>query len=394
MLSRISFHVLYGRSFRTLCLLNYALMKRHDYDITVFFTKRGVTIMSALQTLLPQIRAEIREEFRTSSGPSDSGGNPPPVIIHTWLKRFNKQKPCSFEKATAPGLRKSTLNHLMCMSYTDVAQVANAARNYEILYERDDDDDERPDKRQRSGDRHQLTSQQSSHRSHGQNNDRHGSDRRGGSDNHRSSNNNYSGSNNMLNLKSIQSSSTHEHDPNTTARPTEKHVHAVKRIFRYLRGTVLQGLWYPKDSSVALTTFADADHAGCQDTRRSTSRSVQFLGERLISWSSKRQKSAAISSTEAEYIALTGCCAQILWMRSQLLDYGFGFNKIPITMATTIEQQVALDEALIPSTQRLRIGRSNFRLPSNIQSKESTLQVVYDVLRRCPFFKAFLVTAD
>nr|GFB70406.1 zinc finger, CCHC-type, retrotransposon Gag domain protein [Tanacetum cinerariifolium] len=78
------------------------------------------------------------------------------------------------------GLRRSTLNHLMCMSYTDVAQVANAARNYEILHERDDQDSERPDKRQRSGDRHQPTSQQSSHRSHGQNNDRHGSDRRGG----------------------------------------------------------------------------------------------------------------------------------------------------------------------------------------------------------------------
>nr|GEU46379.1 retrovirus-related Pol polyprotein from transposon TNT 1-94 [Tanacetum cinerariifolium] len=84
------------------------------------------------------------------------------------------------------------------------------------------------------------------------------------------------------------------------------------------------------DSSVALTSFADADHAGCQDTRRSTSGSLQFLGERLISWSSKRQKSAAISSTKAEYIALSGCCAQILWMRSQLIDYGLGFNKIPM----------------------------------------------------------------
>nr|GFA61957.1 hypothetical protein [Tanacetum cinerariifolium] len=63
-------------------------------------------------------------------------------------------------------------------------------------------------------------------------------------------------------------------------------------------------------------------------------------------------------------------------------------------MATTIEQQVAMDEALVPSTQRLRIGRSNLRLPLDIQSKESTLQLVYDVLRRCPFFKAFLVTAD
>nr|GFA60649.1 retrotransposon protein, putative, unclassified [Tanacetum cinerariifolium] len=86
----------------------------------------------------------------------------------------------------------------------------------------------------------------------------------------------------------------------------------------------------PMDSSVALTAFADADHAGCQDTRRSTSVSVKFLGERLISWSSKRQKSAVISSTEAEYIALSGCCAQILWMRSQLSDYGLVFNKIPM----------------------------------------------------------------
>nr|GFD13269.1 uncharacterized mitochondrial protein AtMg00810-like [Tanacetum cinerariifolium] len=78
--------------------------------------------------------------------------------------------------------------------------------------------------------------------------------------------------------------------------------------------TVHRGLWYLKDSSVALTAFTDADHAGCQDTDRSTSGNVQFLGERLISWSSKRQKSAAISSMEAEYIALSGCCAQILWM--------------------------------------------------------------------------------
>nr|GEY57172.1 integrase, catalytic region, zinc finger, CCHC-type, peptidase aspartic, catalytic [Tanacetum cinerariifolium] len=84
------------------------------------------------------------------------------------------------------------------------------------------------------------------------------------------------------------------------ARPTKKHVHAVKRVFRYLRGTVHRGLWYLKDSSVALTAFADADHAGCQDTRRSTSGSVQFMGERLIHWSLKRQKSATISSTKAE----------------------------------------------------------------------------------------------
>nr|GFB64835.1 hypothetical protein [Tanacetum cinerariifolium] len=63
-------------------------------------------------------------------------------------------------------------------------------------------------------------------------------------------------------------------------------------------------------------------------------------------------------------------------------------------MATTIEQQTALDESLVPSSQRLRIGRSNFRLPSDIQSKEATLQVVYDVLRNSPLFRAFQVTED
>ncbi|GKD63859.1 hypothetical protein Tco_1305967 [Tanacetum coccineum] len=52
-------------------------------------------------------------------------------------------------------------------------------------------------------------------------------------------------------------------------KPTKKHLHAIKRIFKYLRGTVNRGLWYPKDSSIALTTYVDADHAGCQDTRRS-----------------------------------------------------------------------------------------------------------------------------
>nr|GEU29986.1 putative reverse transcriptase domain-containing protein [Tanacetum cinerariifolium] len=69
---------------------------------------------------------------------------------------------------------------------------------------------------------------------------------------------------------------------------------------------------------------------GCQDTRRSTFGSMQFLGDRVVSWSSKRQKSDVISSMEAEYIALLGYYAQVLWMRSQLTDYGIGFNKIPM----------------------------------------------------------------
>nr|GEV45418.1 hypothetical protein [Tanacetum cinerariifolium] len=78
------------------------------------------------------------------------------------------------------------------------------------------------------------------------------------------------------------------------ASPTKKHLEALKRVFRYLRGTINWGLWYPKDTAMALTAYADADHA------------------------------------EAEYIAMSGCCAQILWMRSELTDYSFAFNKIPL----------------------------------------------------------------
>nr|GEW69049.1 uncharacterized mitochondrial protein AtMg00810-like [Tanacetum cinerariifolium] len=101
------------------------------------------------------------------------------------------------------------------------------------------------------------------------------------------------------------------------AKPTKKHLNAVKRIIRYLKGIINMGLWYSKDT-------------GCQDTRRSTSGSAQFLGDKLVSWSSKKKKSTTILSIEAEYIALSGCYAQILWTRSQLIDYGFQYNKIPL----------------------------------------------------------------
>lgn len=114
------------------------------------------------------------------------------------------------------------------------------------------------------------------------------------------------------------------------SKPTKKHLEAVKRIFKYLQGTIHMGLWYPKHNAMALTAYSDADHAGCQDTRRSTSGGAQFLSEKLVSWSSKKQMCTSISSTEAEYIAMSSWCAQILWMRSQLSDYGYDFNKIPM----------------------------------------------------------------
>nr|GEX39700.1 hypothetical protein [Tanacetum cinerariifolium] len=83
-------------------------------------------------------------------------------------------------------------------------------------------------------------------------------------------------------------------------------------------------------SSFDLTTFSNADHAGCIDTRKSTSRGIQFLGDKLVSWMSKKQNCTAMSSAEAEYVALSTSCAQVMWMRIQLQDYGFNYNKIPL----------------------------------------------------------------
>nr|GFB06879.1 uncharacterized mitochondrial protein AtMg00810-like [Tanacetum cinerariifolium] len=75
----------------------------------------------------------------------------------------------------------------------------------------------------------------------------------------------------------------------------------------------------------------DSDHAGCLDSRKSTSGGIQFLGgDKLVSWSSKKQDCTSMSFAEVEYVSLSACCAQVLWMRTQLTDYGFHFDKIPM----------------------------------------------------------------
>nr|GEU96212.1 retrovirus-related Pol polyprotein from transposon TNT 1-94 [Tanacetum cinerariifolium] len=86
------------------------------------------------------------------------------------------------------------------------------------------------------------------------------------------------------------------------AKPTEKHLTAVKRIFRYLKDTINIGLWYSKDTGFDLTAFSDSDHAGCLDSRKSTSGGIQFLGgDKLVSWSSKKQDCTSMSSAETDH---------------------------------------------------------------------------------------------
>ncbi|GJV28125.1 retrovirus-related pol polyprotein from transposon TNT 1-94 [Tanacetum coccineum] len=90
------------------------------------------------------------------------------------------------------------------------------------------------------------------------------------------------------------------------------------------------GLWYLKDFGFELITYSDADHAGCKDDCKSTSGGLQVLGEKLMSWSSKKQDCTAMSTAKSEYVSLSACCAQVIWMRTQSLDYGYKYNRIPM----------------------------------------------------------------
>src|SRR6266540_2426304 len=112
------------------------------------------------------------------------------------------------------------------------------------------------------------------------------------------------------------------------AAPKECHLVAVKIILRYLVRTPNLGLWYPKGSSFDLLGYSDLDYAGCKVDRESTTGTCQFLGRSLVSWSSKKQNSVALSTAEAEYVAAGACCAQLLWMKQTLSYYGCKFNKI------------------------------------------------------------------
>ena len=114
------------------------------------------------------------------------------------------------------------------------------------------------------------------------------------------------------------------------ANPKECHRMAVRRILRYLILTSGFGLWYPKGANFELVGYSDSDYAGCKVDRKSTSGTCQFLGHSLVSWSSKKQNSVALSTAEAEYIAAGSCCAQLLWMRQTLKDFNISFCQVPL----------------------------------------------------------------
>nr|GEV12983.1 hypothetical protein [Tanacetum cinerariifolium] len=141
------------------------------------------------------------------------------------------------------------------------------------------------------------------------------------------------------------------------AKTTKKHLNTIKRIFRYLKRTINIGLRYSNDTGMSLTAYADADHTGCQDTRGSTSGSAQFLGDKLVSRSSKKQKSIAISSTERKRTSKDG------------------YSRYIRIMNPTAAVQIALDNTLVAPEDRLTIGKCNNRISFSKPQREATYQI-------------------
>ncbi|GJZ50624.1 retrovirus-related pol polyprotein from transposon TNT 1-94 [Tanacetum coccineum] len=212
-------------------------------------------------------------------------------------------------------------------------------------------------------------------------------------------------------------------------KPTEKHLQVVKRIFRYLKGTINMGLSYLKDTGMSLTAYADADHVGCQDTRRSTSGSTQFLGDKLVSLSSKKQKCTAISSTEAKYIdnksAIALCCNNVQHTRAKHIDVRYHFIKeqmengiVELYFVRTEYQQADIFTKPLPwerfnfLIEKLGHGLLSdhakacdyfasqpvlpifHKLNPEIIKEDPTFQVFLDALALTPCYSAFIITAD
>ncbi|KAJ9542059.1 LOW QUALITY PROTEIN: hypothetical protein OSB04_028565 [Centaurea solstitialis] len=139
------------------------------------------------------------------------------------------------------------------------------------------------------------------------------------------------------------------------AEPKESHLTAVKRIFRYLKGTPNLGLWYSKDSGFDLTAYSDSDFAGCKIDRKSTTGGCHLLGGKLVSWTSKKQNFVSASTAEAEYVAAGICCAHVLWMRNQLQDYDIQLSKIPIYCDNTSAIAIANNPVLHSKTKHIEV---------------------------------------
>jgi hypothetical protein len=122
----------------------------------------------------------------------------------------------------------------------------------------------------------------------------------------------------------------------------------LKKILRYLKHTSNIGLWYPKGANSTLVRFSDSDFAGSLVDRKRTSGACHFLGRSLVSWSSKKQNSVALSTVEVEYIAIGSCCTQILYLKQSLVDYNIKLSSVPLLCDNESAVKIAKNPVLHP----------------------------------------------
>jgi hypothetical protein len=140
------------------------------------------------------------------------------------------------------------------------------------------------------------------------------------------------------------------------AAPKESHLLDVKRIFRYLKGTMNYGLWYPRNQNFQLSVYSDVDWANCVDERKRTSKGAFLLGDSLVSWLRKKQGSISLSTTEAKYIATATCCTQVLWMIQTLTDLEVKYTaSIPIHCDNTSAINVSNNPVFHSNTKHIPI---------------------------------------
>nr|KYP54489.1 Retrovirus-related Pol polyprotein from transposon TNT 1-94 [Cajanus cajan] len=117
--------------------------------------------------------------------------------------------------------------------------------------------------------------------------------------------------------------------------PKESNMKVVKKILKYLKGTLNVGLWYPKGTTPSLIGFSNSNFVGCKLDKKSTSRTFHVFGECLVSWHRKKQTYVALSIPEAKYIVAGSCYAQSIWLKHQLQDFGLKLDQIPLKCDNT-----------------------------------------------------------
>jgi hypothetical protein len=176
----------------------------------------------------------------------------------------------------------------------------------------------------------------------------------------------------------------------------ESDVLAVKRIFRYLKGTEEFGLWYPKGKDLSLIAYTDVDWVGCIDDRRSISGATFYLGEFLVSWLSNKQSSVSLSIAKEEYIVAATCCTQVLWMKQNLTDIQVEYDEpIPIYCDNTSAINISKNLVMHSKTKNIpikyhflreHVAEKNIRVEYCWTTKRGGGESIITVLKQLFFF--------